>query len=74
MQAYLATMPLEMYQPPFNHGLVDLTDEGFVNGETPLEDFGAYILSSCPLPQSEEELFFLFYSKIKESDSHSENG
>lgn len=27
---------------PFYVGLVDISDEGFVNGETPIEDYGMY--------------------------------
>lgn len=42
MIAYLYTCPHFGGRGPYDHGQVTIDDAGFVNGETPVEDFGMF--------------------------------
>ena len=60
MNKYLATMEHNRAKP-INHGLVEINDIGFVNNETPIEDFGMWMTSDSPFPPTDSsELFEKF--------------
>jgi hypothetical protein len=58
---YLATMEHNSTNP-INRGLIQIRDDGFVIGadgdETPVEDFGMYILQKTPFPPTASEALF----------------
>ena len=63
---YLATMDLAYrFNPAFNHGEVQITEDYRVlhgDGEwTPLEDYGAFLISPDPITLTQRELndFFI---------------
>ena len=53
MRKYLATASLYRYHPAILHGVVEIGDDGLVNGETPIEDFGMWYLSDNPITSEE---------------------
>jgi hypothetical protein len=57
---------------PRNHGLVSISADGWVNkgtpDETPVEDFGMYIIQETPFPDNEKDCFNLFMALIAERD------
>lgn len=55
---------------PINHGEVSVTDDGYV-GDTPIEDFGCYILRDTPFPPTDsDELFQIFIDLIREQEEN----
>lgn len=70
MERYLATMGHNQTDP-INHGLVSVTDDGYI-GDTPVEDFGMYILREEPFPPTgSDELFQIFMDLIREREEPS---
>jgi len=61
---YIATMETSRYHPAINHGLIDISDDGFFPDGTPIEDFGAYIVQDIPFPNDQAELDQLFFDFI----------
>ncbi len=66
-QMYLATMEHGRTRA-VNRGLVEITDDGYVD-ETPIEDFGMYILRHEPFPPTgSDELFNIFLALVTERE------
>lgn len=53
---------------PINHGLVHISDDGFANHETPVEDFGMFVIQDMPFPASEDEQFQIFESLLAQHE------
>jgi len=70
---YLMTMQAGSITPQY-HGQVTIDDGGLVNGETPVEDFGYYYMSSDPFPfgTDEDSMFSKFMDLIRESEGPDE--
>ena len=47
---------------PINHGLVGIDERNFIDGETPVEDFGMFWYRDEPFPESRSEMMQLFIS------------
>ena len=45
---------------PINHGLVAIDDRGFIDGETPVEDFGMFYMREEPFPENERDIVNIF--------------
>jgi len=67
MKRYLLTMDHNK-TTPINHGLVDISNDGLVNGETPVEDFGMYIISDQPFPDCKQSQFDMFIKLLTERE------
>lgn len=51
-----------------NHGLVEIDDQLFVNGETPVEDFGCFFYRDEPFSDNEDENFQIFMDIMKREE------
>jgi hypothetical protein len=60
MKKYLITMGHYGSAKVINHGLVEIDDDLYVNGETPVEDFGCFYYRNEPFPENEDECFNIF--------------
>ena len=47
---YLLTVSLNATHP-MDHGRISIDDKGFIEGETPIEDYGMFALSIAPFPK-----------------------
>lgn len=65
MKKFLSTMPLERYQTPHCRW-VEIDDNNFVNGETPVEDFGCFWITDHEV--TPDEAFKFFMEKIAERE------
>ena len=68
MKRYIATMEHHGRTDPINHGLVDITDDGFLPCGTPIEDFGMFMVRDKPFTQNIEKLKRFFIRLIQWSD------
>lgn len=50
-----------------NHGLVEIDDNGYVNGETPVEDFGMFFYRDEPFPQDPQEIAQIFFQLMEDA-------
>lgn len=57
---HLITWGLVGSNPPSNHGRVWIDDNGYVDGETPVEDFGMFYYRDEPFPESRDKLVAIF--------------
>lgn len=49
-----------------NHGLVSINNQGLVNGETPVEDFGMFFYREEPFPEDEKAIAQIFLDLMDE--------
>ena len=64
MKKYLLTMPVNQANP-FNHGLVEINDQGILSDGTPIEDYGFFYLSDDPLPTEYSEMVNIFIALLE---------
>jgi hypothetical protein len=65
---YLAVMDLHGRSDPINLGAVSVDEYGFVNGETPIEDYGMFMLRDKPFPDNKEKLTRMFLRLLRQRD------
>ena len=62
---HLITMP-HNHGRARNHGLVQIGDDGYVNGEIPVEDFGMYFFREEPFPTDPHEIAKIFFQLMED--------
>lgn len=66
MKKHLITWENSGSRAPINHGLVEIDDRGWVDGETPIEDFGMFFYRDEPFPEDKNEIFQIFFNLMEE--------
>lgn len=64
---YLYSCPHNWYDPK-SHGLVEIDDNGYVNGETPIEDYGMYFYGDEEFPGDVGQAFLDLMAQNHETE------